>query len=114
MVSVPVIGGVMVSVPVIGGVMVSVPVIGGVMVSVPVIGGVMVSVPVIGGVMVSVPVIGVVDCGLELWSSQTKVYKTDICYISANHAALRSKSKDFLARYQDNVSEWSYMSNRTL
>ena len=33
-----------------------------------------------------------------------------ICWFSAKHAALRSKSKDWLARNQDNVSEWCDMS----
>ena len=73
----------------------------------------------IGGVMVS---------GLEYhrsWvrspvgSNQTiKGVKPDnkmcICYISAKHAALRRKSKDWLARNQDNVSEWSDMYTRGL
>jgi hypothetical protein len=33
---------------------------------------------------------------------------------SAKHAALRSKSKDWLARNQNNVSEWIDMSARGL
>ena len=33
---------------------------------------------------------------------------------SAKHAALRSKSKDWLARNQNNVSEWIDMSPRGL
>jgi len=33
---------------------------------------------------------------------------------SAKHAALRSKSKDWLARYPNNLSEWSDMSIRGL
>ena len=37
-------------------------------------------------------------------SSQTKDYKIGICYFSAKHAALRRKSRDWLARIQDNVS----------
>jgi hypothetical protein len=50
----------------------------------------------IGGVMVSM-----------LASGQTKDYKIGICRFSTNHAALRSKSKYWLARNQNNVSEWS-------
>ena len=42
--------------------------------------------------------------------SQTNDYKIGICCFSANHAALRSKSKDWLTRNQDNVSEWGGMS----
>jgi hypothetical protein len=42
--------------------------------------------------------------------SQTKDYKIGICYFSAKHAALRSKSKDWLTRNQNNVSEGSDMS----
>jgi hypothetical protein len=37
-----------------------------------------------------------------------------ICCFSAKHAALRSKSKDWLAQNQNNVSEWSDMSTRGL
>jgi hypothetical protein len=33
-----------------------------------------------------------------------------ICCFSAKHAALRRKSKDCLARNQNNVSEWGNMS----
>ena len=47
-------------------------------------------------------------------SGQTKEYKIGICCFSAKHAALRKKSKDWLARNQDNVSEWSDMSIRGL
>ena len=68
----------------------------------------------IGGIMVSVLALSVVDRGLELRSGQIKDYKIDICYFSAKHAALRSKSKDCLAQNQDNVSEWNDMSTRGL
>jgi hypothetical protein len=64
----------------------------------------------ISGVMVSVLASSVVDRGFEPRSGQTKDYKTGICCFSAKHAALRSKSKDWLARNQNNVSEWSDMS----
>jgi hypothetical protein len=40
--------------------------------------------------------------------------KFGICCFSAKYTALRSKSKDWLARNQDNVSEWSDMSVRGL
>jgi hypothetical protein len=64
----------------------------------------------IGGVMVSVLVSSVVERGFETWSSQTNDYEIGICCFSAKHAALRRKSKDWLARNQNNVSEWSDMS----
>jgi uncharacterized protein YaeQ len=51
-----------------------------------------------------------VDRWFEPWSGQTKDNKIGICCFSAKNAALRRKSKDWLARYQDNVSEWSDMS----
>jgi hypothetical protein len=41
---------------------------------------------------------------------QAKDYEIGICCFSAKHAALRRKSKDWLARNQNNVSEWSNMS----
>jgi hypothetical protein len=43
-------------------------------------------------------------------SGQTNDYYTAICFFSAKYAALRRKSNDWLARNQDNVSEWSDMS----
>jgi hypothetical protein len=45
-------------------------------------------------------------------SGQTKEYKIGICCFSDKHAALRRKNKDWLARNQDNVSEWGDMSIR--
>jgi hypothetical protein len=45
---------------------------------------------------------------------QTKDYKIGICCFFAKYAALRSMSKDWLARNQNNVSEWSDMSTRGL
>ena len=59
----------------------------------------------IGGVMFSVLASSAVDRGLETRSGQTKDYKIGICCFSAKHAALRRKSKDWLARNQNNVSE---------
>ena len=64
----------------------------------------------IGGVMVSVLPSSAVDQGFE----PGQVYKIGICCFSAKHAALKSKSKDWLARNQNNVSEWSDMSIRGL
>jgi hypothetical protein len=64
--------------------------------------------------MVSVLAFSAVDHGLEPRSGQTKDYKIGICCFSAKHAALRRKSKDVLARNQNNVSEWSDMSTRGL
>ena len=48
--------------------------------------------------------LSVIGCGFESRSGQTKDYKIGIFYFSANHAALRRKSKDWLAQNQDNVS----------
>ena len=48
-----------------------------------------------------------VDHGFEGRSGQTKDYEIAICCFSAKHAALRRKSKDWLAWNQDNVSEKS-------
>ena len=39
-----------------------------------------------------------VDCGFERRSGQTKEHRIGICCFSAKHAALRRKSKDWLAR----------------
>jgi hypothetical protein len=44
--------------------------------------------------------------------THVKDYKIGICYVPAKHAALRSKSKDCLARNQDNISECDDMSIR--
>jgi hypothetical protein len=58
--------------------------------------------------MVSMLTSSVVDRGFKPRSGQTKDYKISICCFTAKQAALRSKSKDWLAR--NNVSEWSDMS----
>ena len=55
-----------------------------------------------------------VDRGFKPRLGKTKDYKIGICCVSAKHAALRRKSKDWLARNQDNVSEWGDMSIREL
>ena len=64
----------------------------------------------IGCVMVSVLACSVVHCGFELRSGQTKEYTICICCLSAKHEALRRKSKDWLDRNQNTVSDWSDMS----
>ena len=64
--------------------------------------------------MVKVLASSVVDRGFDPWSGKTKDYKIGVCCFSAKHAALRSKSKDWLSRNQDNVSEWSDMSTHGL
>ena len=85
--------------------------------------------------MVSVPASSVVDRGFESRLGQTKDYKIGFCCFSAKHVAVRRKSKDWLdrnqnnvsehaavrreskdwlARNQNNVSEWSDMSTRGL
>jgi hypothetical protein len=78
------------------------------------IGGVMVSVVASSGVMVSVLTSSAVGRGFEPRSGQTKEYKIGICCFSAKHVPLRRKSKDWLARNQNNVSESSDMSIRGL
>jgi hypothetical protein len=60
--------------------------------------------------MVSVLASGAVDRDFEPRSGQTKDYEIGICCFSAKHAALKRKSKDWLARNQNNVSPWGYMS----
>ena len=47
-----------------------------------------------------------VDRGFEFRSGLAKDYENGMCCFSANHAALRRKSKDGLARNQNNVTEW--------
>ena len=56
--------------------------------------------------MVSVLGSRAVDRGFEPRSVQTKDYQLSICCFSVKQAALRRKSKDWLARNQNNVSEW--------
>ena len=68
----------------------------------------------ISGVMVSVLASNAVDHGFEARSGQTKDYNIGICCFSAKHAALRRENKDWLARNQNNVSEWSDISTRGL
>jgi hypothetical protein len=64
--------------------------------------------------MVYVLASSAVDHGFKPKSGQTKDYAIGMCSFSAKHAALRRKSKDWLARNHDNVSEWGDMSLRGL
>ena len=64
--------------------------------------------------MVSVLASSAIDRGFEQQSGQTKDYNIGMCCFSVKHAALKRKSKDWLGRNQDNVSEWSDMSTRGL
>ncbi len=66
----------------------------------------------VGDIMANVLASSAVDRGFEARSDQTKDYKIGICCISAKHASLRRKSKVWLARNQNNVSEWSDTSIR--
>ena len=52
-----------------------------------------------------------IHCGFK---GSNQNYNTGICCFSTKHAALRRKSKDWLARNQDNVSNWSYVSTSGL
>jgi hypothetical protein len=49
-------------------------------------------------VLVNMLILSAVDCRFEHRSGQTKDYKIGICCFSSKHAALRRKSKDWLAR----------------
>jgi hypothetical protein len=64
--------------------------------------------------MVSVLSSSAIERGFEARSGQSKDYKIGICSISAKHALLRRKNRDWLARNEDNVSEWGDMSIRGL
>ena len=64
--------------------------------------------------MVSMLASSVVDRGFEPRSGQAKDYEIGICCFSAKHTAVRRKSKNWLARNQNNVSEWSDMFTRKL
>ena len=59
----------------------------------------------IGGVMVSVLTSSVVDRGFEPKSGQPKDYEIGISCFSAKHAALSSKSKNWLVRIPDILYE---------
>ena len=64
--------------------------------------------------MVNMLASSAVDRGFEPRSGQTKDYEIGMCCFSALHAASRRKSKDWSARNQNNVSEWSDMYIRGL
>jgi len=64
--------------------------------------------------MVSVLASGEVDRGFELWSSQTRDYEIGICCFSTKYTSLSSKTYDWLAHNQDNVSKWSDKSTSEL
>jgi hypothetical protein len=64
--------------------------------------------------MVSSLASSMVDRGFEPWSGKSKDYTIDIGWFSTKQTALRIKSKDWLARNQDNVFEWDDMSIRGL
>ena len=66
----------------------------------------------IGGVKVSMLASSVVVARTQGWLA--KDYKIGICCFSANHTALRRKSKDWLALHHDNVSKLGDMSIRRL
>ena len=55
-----------------------------------------------------------VDRGFEPRSGQTKDNTIGICCFSAKHPTSKRKNKDWLARNQENVSEWGNMSTRGL
>jgi len=55
-----------------------------------------------------------VDRGFKPLSVQTKDYKIVFFCFSAKHAALRRKSKYWLTRNHDNVSDWGETSIRGL
>ena len=61
--------------------------------------------------MVRVLALSVVDPGFK---PNERLYKIGICCFSAKHTAPRRKSKDWLARNQENVSERGDMSVRGL
>ena len=58
----------------------------------------------LGGVMVSMLALSVEGRGFDPRPGQTKDIKIGICCFSAKHAAFSSKSIDWSAQSQDNVS----------
>ena len=53
--------------------------------------------------MVSVLALNAVDRESDPLSGQTKDFKINICYFSAKHTELGSKSRDLQARHQEKV-----------
>jgi hypothetical protein len=68
----------------------------------------------ISGVLVCVLASSAADREFKPRSAQAKDYMNGICCFSAKHTALMRKSKEWLARNQDYLSEWGYMSIRGL
>ena len=64
--------------------------------------------------MVSMLASTAVDRGFEPRSGYTNNYEIGICCFSTKRAALRSKSKNWLVRNRDNVSEWGDVYPRTV
>ena len=56
----------------------------------------------IAGGMVSMLTSSTTDLGFVHWSGQAKDYEIGICCFSAKHTVLTRKSKDWLARNQNN------------
>ena len=54
------------------------------------------------------------DPGFKPRSGQTKDYNIGVCCSLAKYVSLRRKGKKWLARNQNNVSDWSNMSTRGL
>ena len=67
-----------------------------------------------GGEMVRVLDSSVVGRRIELRSGQPKDCEIGMRCFTAKHAALRRKSKNWLARDQNKVFEWTDMSSRGL
>ena len=69
----------------------------------------------IGGVIVGLQQVWyIVGSSLDQGKLSFHKYKIGICCFSAKHAALKNKSKVWLAQNNDNVSEWSNMSTQRL
>jgi hypothetical protein len=68
----------------------------------------------VGDVIVNVLASSAVDRGFDPRSGQIKDYEIGICCFSCKYDSLKRKSKDWLARNQDNVSELGDMSIRGL
>ena len=66
----------------------------------------------VGGVLVIMFASSVVEHGFKTRSGQTKDYNNGSCYFCAQYIAINRKSKDWLSRNQDNVSEWGDVSFR--
>ena len=64
--------------------------------------------------MVSMQVLSVADRWFEPRSRKPKDYAIGMCWFSTKHAALKEKSKEWLARNQDNMSESGGMDIRGL